>query len=201
MGGDEGAAKGVAAALPADLFENFSAGEAQLVADAAPFRDRPQPIGGSRKGVPNKRTQQMRELYLKSGFPHPLLWMGAMLRLGVDGLARELACPAIDAAELLRKIASDVAPYIEGKQPTKVVVDGAQALPVVVFGELAVARQAIADARDEGALAIDDDVDLAMLAYQQNQELSDDEGVRSGDGPSHDDAKPLNSQKIPSADR
>ena len=163
--------KGVLAAAPASLFENLDGGEEQMLADASPFRTKPQPIGGSRKGVPNKRTQQMRDLYLRSGLPHPLLWQGQMLRRGVDGLATDLGCTLVEAAELLRKIAADLAPYIEGKQPTRVAVEAGARLPVLVVGELGAARSELASAREEGALAIDDDLEAAVATFETNQAL------------------------------
>jgi hypothetical protein len=184
-------AGGVVSGSPADLFENIDAVDAQLVADAAPFPNRPQPIGGSRRGVPNRRTQQMRDLYLRMGLPHPVLAMGSLLRLGIDGLARELNCDLIDAAELYRKVLADVAPYIEGKQPTKLVVDGATALPLVVVGDIGGALQALGEAREEGAMGIDDDVDRALARFQRNQRVSDLEREASHDDASHGDAKPL----------
>lgn len=181
--GDEGK-NGVVTGSPADLFENFSPEEAGLIADAAPFRTRPMPIGGSRKGRPNKRNSDLRDLYLKSGFPHPLLWQGSMLRLGIDGLAAVLGCTLGEAAELLRKIAADALPYIEGKQPTKIVVDTTDGLPVLVLGDAAAAARAVRDARDEGALAIDDDLESAI---EEKQRLIEEEDVRRMGGASHDD--------------
>lgn len=167
--------KGVLARAPSDLFENLDAGEAQLLADSQPFPARPQPIGGSRKGVPNKRNAQMRDLYLRMGLPHPLLWQGQLLQRGVDQLAKDLDCKAIEAAELLAKVADRIAPYIEGKQPTAIKVEGGAGLPVLVLGELAAAREGLAQARDEGALAIDDELDAAIGRHERNQGLSHDD--------------------------
>jgi len=195
----ETAEKGVLEGAPAgDLF--LSDGDAALLSDAQPFRApaRPQPIGGSRRGIPNKRTAAMRDLYLRMGLPHPLLWMGQVLKMGVDGLAAELACDRLDAAELLRKVASDALPYIEGKQPLRVQAEGAAGLPVMIVGDLGLAREAVAAARAEGALAIDDDIEAAMVHHQRNQALGDDEGRASHDATSHGEAKPLASQEKPS---
>ncbi len=179
----EPASAGVLAGAPADLFENFSGDERALIADAAPFRSRPMPIGGSRKGRPNKRTIEMRDLYLRSGFPHPLLWYGAMLREGVDGLAGALDCSLAEAADLLRKIAADALPYLESRMPTKVTAGDGERLPVLIVGDFAQARDQAAAARRDGAMAIDDDLD------EQIQRLSAGEGDRShGDG-SHDAAQ------------
>lgn len=178
---------GVSGLAPADLFENFSAGETQMLADASPFRNRPQPIGGSRKGIPNKRTTAMRELYLKSGFPHPLLWQGAMLREGVDGLAAKLECSLVEAAEILRKIASDAMPYLESKMPSHMAIasDG-ERLPVMIIGDVQVKGRAAVEARDDGAMAIDDDLAAAIIEDQQNQGLKDGEANASHGDPSHD---------------
>ena len=177
--------KGVLEGSPAGLFENFDAHEQQLVADAAPFRDRPQPIGGSRKGVPNKRSVQLRELYLKMGLPHPILAMGSVLRLGIDGIARELKCDLKDAGELYRKIAADISPYIEGKQPTRVSVEAGERLPVLILGDMGAAIGAVASAREDGALAIDDDVDAALVTFERNQALRRAEPAASQERASH----------------
>lgn len=187
-GDGKGQENGVVGGSPGDLFENFSEEEAGLVADATPFRTKAMPIGGSRKGRPNKRTVEMRDLYLKSGFPHPLLWQGSMLRMGVDGLAGMLGCDLVDAADLLRKIAADALPYIEGKQPNKVIVEGTAGLPVLVLGDALAAIQAVRDARDDGALAIDDDLEGAI----EKQRLKDEARVRLQGCVSHDDDKSLN---------
>ena len=194
MAGDDGKRpeNGVLSGSPASLFENFSAGEAALIDDAAPFRSRPTPVGGSRKGIPNKRSNQMRELYLKSGFPHPLLWQGSMLRLGVDGLAVALGCDLIEAAELLRKVASDALPYIEGKMPTKVQVEGGAGLPVLVFGDAVAAIGAVRAAREEGAMAIDDEIEGAMVLHEEKQRLREGGVVRPEGCPSHEEGKALN---------
>jgi hypothetical protein len=188
--------KGVLGGAPA---ADFFADDAQLFADAAPFRapSRPQPIGGSRKGVPNRRTAAMRDLYLRMGLPHPLIWMGQVLKMGVDGLAEELGCQRLEAAELLRKVASDALPYIEGKQPLRVQAEGG-GLPVMIVGDLGQARQAIADARSEGALAIDDDIELAMIAHERNQGLSGEPGASSHGDASHDEVNALKSRDNPS---
>jgi hypothetical protein len=189
MIGGEGPENGVLDGSPADLFENFSAEEAGLVADAAPFRTRPMPVGGSRKGKPNKRTVQMRELYLKSGFPHPLLWQGSMLRLGVDGVAQALGCDLVDAAELLRKIASDALPYLEGKMPTKVILEGDARVPVLVIGEAGAAVASLQSAREDGALAIDDGLLPAVEDFGEKQAVNDAARVRPEGGSSHDEGK------------
>ena len=156
-----------------------------MAADAAPFRDRPQPVGGSRRGIPNRRTVELRQLYLKMGLPHPVLAMGAVLRLGIDGIKRELGCELLDAAELYRKIAADVAPYIEGKQPTRVAVMGSKPLPVLVIGETGEAIGQIVQAREDGVLAIDDAVEASLVSYQRNQELRRAEPEASQDRASH----------------
>ena len=198
MSDRKGPENGALGGLPALPFENF---EAQLEADAAPFKNKPQPIGGSRRGIPNKRSAQLRDVYLRMGLPHPVLAMGSLLRLGIDGLAKELHCDLVDAAELYRKIASDVAPYIEGKQPTRVDVTGIEGLPLVVVGDIASARQAIGEARAAGALAIDDEVEPALIEHEQNQRVSREASAKSHDAKSHGYDKPLKMQDNPASDR
>ena len=184
----KGAEKGVSSGSPAGLFENFSQGEIEAFDDARPFRDRPQPIGGSRKGIPNKRSSQLRELYLRMGLPHPILAQGQLLRLGVDGLAKALDCSLLDAADLWSKIADRIAPYIEGKQPLKVSVDAGEGLPLVVVGDLRAALAGIDQARQDGALAIDDDAERAIEQYQR---VKEGQSVRLEEASSHETDKPL----------
>ncbi len=139
----------------------------QLLAGSAPFMMPSTVNRATRKGIPNKRTTQMRETYLKMGLPHPLLAMGQVLRLGVDGLARELDCTKLEAFGEWRKVAERVLEYLESKMPMGVKVD-AQGLPVLVFGELRQAAEDLRATRAEGALAIDDD----LIDSMEKQTLS-----------------------------
>jgi len=178
---------GVSGGSPADLFEKMDADE-RAIADAAPFRVMPTSPGRPR-GAPNKRTLEMRDLYLRSGFPHPLLWQGHMLKLGIDGAAAMLCCDRLEAAEILRKIAADALPYLESKMPTKVDVKD-ERLPVLVIREHDT-RASLAQGRSAGALAIDDDLADALIAPEQNQGLGADGAQGSHGQGSHDQSEAL----------
>ncbi len=182
---DDWREKGVLDGSPAPVFEILGEADAQIL-DASPFKARPTSPGRP-KGAANKRTLEMRDLYLRSGFTHPMLWQGHMLTSKVEDLALALSCSKADAAELQRKIASDLLPYLESKMPTKVDVKD-ERLPVLVVGET---LASIAQARSDGSLAIDDDLAEGLFPPQKNQSISPADGDGShGDG-SHDAGKLL----------
>jgi hypothetical protein len=183
MVGDRGdGPPGVSIGSPAPLFENFD-GDEQLLAEAAPFRVMPTPRGRP-KGAANKRTLQMRDLYLRMGLPHPMLKMGQMLQLTVEDLARLLCCSLLDAADFQRKIAADLAPYLESKMPTRVDLPTGEGLPVLVIREHDTPR-AIREARRTGALAIDDDLAETLGRDEENQGVAVGDPAQSHDAGSH----------------
>jgi hypothetical protein len=140
----------------------------QALHGSRPFNRMPSSVDRrTRKGVPNKRTVQMRDIYLKMGLPHPLLAMGQVLALGVDGLAAALQCDKLEAFGEWRKVAERVLEYLESKMPMAVKVD-AQGLPVLVFGDIRQAAEDLRATRAEGALAIDDD----LIDVMEKQTLS-----------------------------
>jgi hypothetical protein len=158
--------------------ENFSQTELDLIHDASPFPGRSvQPGPGRPRGSQNKRTIEMRELYLKSGFPHPQLWMGHCLKEGPHALASSLGCTPFEAWQELRKIAADLQPYMESKMPTAI-VGNLDKTAVLVMGEI---DQVLEARRPDGAMAIDD-ADLRG-ALQHFQEVSGAPAARSdGEG-------------------
>lgn len=158
------------------------------LAASAPFRIMPSTMGRrSRKGVPNKRTTAMRETYLKMGLPHPLLAMGQVLAMGVDGLARQLECDKLEAFSEWRKVAEKVLEYLESKMPMAIKTDGS-GLPVLVFGDVQAAAESLRATRREGALAIDDDMidamekqTLTVIARAASDRLASDEMRQASD--------------------
>jgi hypothetical protein len=158
----------VSVGSPAPLFEKLDDDD-QLLADCAPF-SRVMPRGGSRKGRPNKRTEAMRDLYLRLGLPHPMLKMGQALAMPVEELAKALSCEKLDAFEIQRKIAADLMPYLESKMPTQVVGEAGEALPVLVIREIEAARGPASGAAP-GAMAIDDDLAAALDDNEEKQRL------------------------------
>ena len=182
-----GGGQGVSGGSPATFFEKLD-GDDLALEHAAPFKVMPVSPGRP-KGAMNKRTREMRDLYLKSGLPHPLLWQGRMLQLGIDGLRTLLGdgCTRLEAAELLRKIAADALPYLESKMPTAIDVKD-ERLPVLVVAETSRSLRA---ARSAGALSIDDDLVDVLVGPEENQGLGDGEDPRSHDAGSHDHAQRL----------
>ena len=151
---------------------------------AAPFTRLAPRSKGRPAGSPNKRTLAMREHYLKRGYAHPMLWMGEVLSRPVAQLAEELGCELVDALEVQRKVAADLAPYLESKMPSQLSVDKNDGLPVLIMGEIRAARRS--EALPEGAMAIDDDL---ADAIQQNQRVSAEPPAQSHGDKSHDVAK------------
>lgn len=166
-----------------------------MLETANPFpSSRTMPRGGSRKGIPNKRNAAMREVYLRMGLPHPMFAMGQILREGVDGLRARLVeidpedpPSAIDVFDQYRKVAADLLPYLEGKAP-QVTADGKEQLPVLVLGELAAGRAEIAQAREDGAMAIDDDLDLQFQRLSDSQRAASHGDASQGDSQDADNA-------------
>lgn len=183
--------EGVSGGLQGGLFEN-SAAEEQMLADSAPFLTMPR--GGSRRGVPNKRTTAMRELYLKMGLPHPMLWMGQVLSMTVDQLHTSLGggteTSKLDVLDIQRKVAADLAPYLESKMPAKLDVQPGEGLPVLVVRELDTPA-AMRQARADGALAIDDDLAEALGRDEQYQAVSGGAAAGSHGEGSHGASHPI----------
>jgi hypothetical protein len=188
---DESGQNGVGGRLPA--------GQAEMFGDepnaAAPFA-RLAPRGQGRpKGSANKRTLAMRDVYLRMGYAHPMLWMGEVLSRPVAQLAEELACDKVEALDVQRKIAADLAPYLESKMPTTVAASKDDGLPVLIVGEIKAARASLA--LPEGAMAIDDDL---ADAIEENQRVSAERGEQSHDDKSHEAAKVEQDQQASAPD-
>lgn len=192
------AGSGVFAGAPADgLKSGPVGGQGELLAPSAdesllegalPFRRSTRmPAGGTRKGVPNRRSEAMRRVYDRLGLPHPMLAMGQLLREGVDGLRERLiaidplAAPpsALEVFDQYRKLMADLLPYLEGKAPVKT-DDGREGIPMLVLGDLAAGRAEIVQVMAEGGMAIDDDLD------QQFQQLTAKAAQTSHGSASHD---------------
>lgn len=188
MSDDENDVKsGVAVGSPAPLFENLDE-EERAVEDSNPFKAPRRIGGGSRKGVPNRRTEDFRRYYASLGFTDPLLFLGHVISLKTGDLARELQCKAGEALEVQRKAASDLAPYLHSKQPAKLDVGGGEALPVLVVRELDSAAS-IRAGRAAGSLAIDDDLAERLGRDEQYQGLAAGEARGSHGQGSHEAAK------------
>lgn len=136
----------------AALFENLGEDERDFE-DSNPFPRAVRRSGGSRKGVPNRRTEDFKRYYAASGFRDPLLFLGHMISIDTDDLAKHLACKPAAAMELQRKAAADLAPYLHSKQPARLELGDGEGLPMIVIGQAE--RAMVADQVASGALSID----------------------------------------------
>ena len=169
---------GVCGGLPAVEFENLDE-EERLLEEAEPFRAPREFRPGRPKGARNRRTTDMIKLYQRMGLPDPLLFQGKLLQMGVDGLARELACDRLDAADLLAKVADRLSPYFHSKRPTQVELPPG-VTPVLVMRDLDGAAALPAGAH--GAMSIDDD-DLAQaLAESEEKQRLRERAARASHG-------------------
>lgn len=176
----EAGENGVSGLSPARQAELFEPGDENA---ASPFLAMAIRSTGRPKGSANKRTLAMRDLYLRKGYAHPMLWMGEVLTRPVRELAELLSCDLVEALEIQRKVAADLAPYLESKMPTQVKAPDGEGLPVLIMGEMRVSRRS--ENRDDGSMAIDDDM---ADAIQENQRLSARPAQASDGAASDDDA-------------
>ena len=173
--------KGVSRGSPASTLEMFDDDPNA----AAPFARLAPRSKGRPAGSPNKRTLAMRDHILRRGYAHPLLWMAETVSRPISMLAEELGCSLLEAAEFQRKVASDMAPYMESKMPAQLSVDNNDGLPVLMIGEIVARRRG--ETLPEGAMAIDDDL---ADEVEQFQALEAEKDAKSHAAKSHEDAKP-----------
>jgi hypothetical protein len=178
---------GVLGGSPAALFENLDDDERTLE-DNNPFKLARRRGGGSRRGVPNKRTEDFRRYYASLGLRDPLLFLGHCISIDTADLARELGCKAAAALDVQRKAAADLAPYLHSKQPARLDVGDGEGLPVLVVREID-SPKAIREARATGALAIDDDLAETLSQDEQKQAVKSDDAQGSHSDGSHGQEK------------
>jgi hypothetical protein len=146
---------------------------------------------GRAKGAGNRRTQAMRDLYLRMGYTHPMLWLGEIISRPVNELAKELHCDPVDALAEQRKAAADLMPYMESRQPLQIHDDRERSPNVLIVGDV---RSVLASERQvarSGAMAIDDDVLEAVAKHVQDQGLSAPAPEAVAQEPWHDDSQAL----------
>lgn len=181
MGDDEKTGEiGVLGDPQAPLFENL-ADDAAEFEESSPFVRVARRGGGSRKGVPNRRTEDFKKYYQSLGFRDPLLFLGHVVSQQTVELARELQCKPAAALEIQRKAADGLAPYLHSKQPVRVEVpDDGRAL--LVIGE--VETRALHDQVAAGAISIDGELPPVV-----NQPLSAPDAPASHERASHEVVK------------
>lgn len=98
----------------------------ELLRDQAPNRDAGTAVQASRRkgrgrppGALNKRNAKFRDQILALG-PHPALALQRAYSTPIETLAAQLECTKLEAAQLAIRAASELLPYVEGKQPVTV---------------------------------------------------------------------------------
>lgn len=141
---------------------------------------------GRPAGAQNRVTRDIRRLILTS-YKHPLVALAEIYSIDTKALASHLGCKPIEAANLQKACAAEVAPYLAAKQAA---VDdaGETAMPTLVlnFGE----RAGTPTGAGSRTLSIDE----VSLRRQQYQGLSDDAAEGSHDEGSHDDSQAVDSE-------
>lgn len=74
---------------------------------------------GRPKGATNRRTGKMRD-YLAARYRHPLETLASIQASQPAFLAAELGCSPLEAAQLIKSAAAELAPYMESKMPVAV---------------------------------------------------------------------------------
>lgn len=128
--------------------------------------------GGRKKGSQNRRTSEFRKFVLASG-GHPGIFLQRVYDRPTQLLAAELGCTKKEALDRQIRCASELMPYVEGKQPATV--------NLAVKGDM-VLQVAEGTGLFDGLDDLDDaDFDeLPQLGFAEaNQAVDDDEGERS----------------------
>lgn len=73
---------------------------------------------GRKPGASNRRSEEFSRYLLQFG-PHPGVALMRMIARPIDMLKEELGCTRLEAAELQRKVASELLPYFESRKPVE----------------------------------------------------------------------------------
>lgn len=119
---------------------------------------------GRPPGALNRKTQDWAQLIVRK-YRSPLIFLAEVYSRRVGDLAAELGCKPIEALEIQRRAASELAPYLHGKMPVQVEVKGN--LPLLVLGDPAQILEGVAAELGGDALP-----SLAQLQPVENQALS-----------------------------
>lgn len=121
---------------------------------------------GRPAGSRNKSTQAWRD-HILGRYSSPLVFLAEAYSRSVHDLARELGCTLLEAYDRQVKAAAELAPYLHGKMPVELQVNGA--LPLLAMIPPEVAAAAYKRAAD-GTVSVDL---AALVPYLQNQGLID----------------------------
>lgn len=132
-------ATGVAAAVqaahreapaPVDGAEQLPLAGLPLAAKGAELQATPERERGTRKGVPNKRTQAWVDFIL-SRYQSPLVALAETMSRPVTELCAELACTRLEAFQLQIRAMSELAPYLHQKLPQALSIEAASGVALL----------------------------------------------------------------------
>lgn len=139
------------AAPPAPAAEQLALLPGEAEAAAAEVVERG---AGRPKGSKNKRTEEWAR-FVTGVYGSPLEALAKVMQGGPEELARKLGIDLVDGFDRWLKVTEAVLPYVHGRQPTAVTVDGAAPAPVVLqVTPEAAARMAAAPAEAAGIVKI-----------------------------------------------
>lgn len=109
---------------------------------------------GRPKGSKNRRTEEWTR-YVTARYGSPLEALAKVMQGGPEELARKLGVDLVEGFDRWVRVTEALLPYLHGKQPTAVTVDGAAPAPVVLqVTPEAAARMAAAPAEAAGIVKI-----------------------------------------------
>jgi hypothetical protein len=150
-------------------------GEGEAEADAARAELVEQPARGRPKGSKNRRTEEWAR-YVTSRYGSPLEALARVMHDGPAALAQELGVSLVEGFDRWLRVTEALLPYVHGKQPTAVTLDGAPPAPVLL--------QVTPDAAMRMAASPEEAMGVLKIAL--NQDLSDAVAGESNDAESND---------------
>lgn len=130
---------------------------------------------GRKPGAVNRSTVDFERYMLQFG-PHPGVALMRMMQ-PVDTLADALGCKRLEAAELQRKVASELLPYFQGRKPVAIDVQGKGHM-TLVLGAMAVPGSGAGDVEHAGS-------GVPVMALQGSPETAENCGsADDGEGKS-----------------
>lgn len=122
---------GQMALFPAEGLDDLPEGEAERRRALKGGPGRP-------KGALNKRTNDWKA-YILARYRHPMEFLAETISRSAHDLARELDCKPAEAHAVQARCAAELLPYLEGKAPVQLQVDGNLASFTFVSPEAALA--------------------------------------------------------------
>lgn len=102
----------------------------ELLGEALPLARRPGRPAGSR----NRATEFWRN-WILSRYPSPLEALARIYSRPLEELRAELRCSRLEAMNLQRQAAEALAPYLHGKMPVQVDLNGKGLVPLIIVDQ------------------------------------------------------------------